>query len=112
MDENALEGTIFTERVAHGYFIMSKAAGLFVDAEKGPVLLNYGIDECRFTKPVYPGMSVGVRFTVKEKISQEKRDEEDIAKGIVKFLVDVYDDDGETVMMATILTMVRKLNQK
>ncbi|MDA7596412.1 phenylacetic acid degradation bifunctional protein PaaZ [Flavobacteriales bacterium] len=112
MDENALEGTIFTERVAHGYFIMSKAAGLFVDAKKGPVLLNYGIDECRFTKPVYPGMSVGVRFTVKEKISQEKRDEEDIAKGIVKFLVDVYDDDGETVMMATILTMVRKLNQK
>ncbi|MDC3390634.1 phenylacetic acid degradation bifunctional protein PaaZ [Flavobacteriales bacterium] len=112
MDENALEGTIFTERVAHGYFIMSKAAGLFVDAEKGPVLLNYGIDECRFTKPVYPGMSVGVRFTVKEKISQEKRDEQDIAKGIVKFLVDVYDDDGETVMMATILTMVRKLNQK
>ena len=112
MDENALEGTIFTERVAHGYFIMSKAAGLFVDAEKGPVLLNYGIDECRFTKPVYPGMSVGVRFTVKEKISQEKRDEEDISKGIVKFLVDVYDDDGETVMMATILTMVRKLNQK
>ena len=112
MDENALEGTIFTERVAHGYFIISKAAGLFVDAEKGPVLLNYGIDECRFTKPVYPGMSVGVRFTVKEKISQEKRDEEDIAKGIVKFLVDVYDDDGETVMMATILTMVRKLNQK
>ena len=112
MDENALEGTIFTERVAHGYFIMSKAAGLFVDAEKGPVLLNYGIDECRFTKPVVPGMSVGVRFTAKEKISQEKRDEEDIAKGIVKFLVDVYDDDGETVMMATILTMVRKLNQK
>ena len=111
MDENALEGTIFTERVAHGYFIMSKAAGLFVDAKKGPVLLNYGIDECRFTKPVYPGMSVGVRFTVKEKISQEKRDEEDISKGIVKFLVDVYDDDEDTVMMATILTMVRKLNQ-
>jgi oxepin-CoA hydrolase/3-oxo-5,6-dehydrosuberyl-CoA semialdehyde dehydrogenase len=111
MDENALEGTIFTERVAHGYFIMSKAAGLFVDPAKGPVLLNYGIDQCRFTKPVYPGMTVGVRFTAKEKISQEKRDEEDIAKGIVKFLVDVYDDEGETVMLATILTMVRKLDQ-
>ena len=54
MDENSLDGTIFTERVAHGYFIMSKAAGLFVDPPKGPVLLNYGIDECRFTKPVYP----------------------------------------------------------
>jgi len=111
MDENALEGTIFTERVAHGYFIMSKAAGLFVDPAKGPVLLNYGIDECRFTKPVYPGMTVGVRFTAKEKISQEKREEDDIAKGIVKFLVDVYDEEGETVMLATILTMVRKVDQ-
>ncbi|MBT7480910.1 MAG: phenylacetic acid degradation bifunctional protein PaaZ [Flavobacteriales bacterium] len=111
MDENSLEGTIFTERVAHGYFIMSKAAGLFVDPSKGPVLLNYGIDECRFTKPVYPGMTVGVRFTAKEKISQEKREEDDIAKGIVKFLVDVYDEEGETVMLSTILTMVRKLDQ-
>jgi oxepin-CoA hydrolase/3-oxo-5,6-dehydrosuberyl-CoA semialdehyde dehydrogenase len=111
MDENSLEGTIFTERVAHGYYIMSKAAGLFVDPPKGPVLLNYGLDECRFTKPVYPGMTIGVRFTVKEKVDQEKRDDEDIAKGIVKFMVDVYDDEGETVMLATILTMVRKLNQ-
>ena len=111
MDENSLDGTIFTERVAHGYFIMSKAAGLFVDPPKGPVLLNYGIDECRFTKPVYPGMTIGVRFTAKEKINQEKRDDDDIAKGIVKFLVDVYDDEGETVMLATILTMVKKLDQ-
>ena len=111
MDENSLEGTIFTERVAHGYFILSKAAGLFVDPPKGPVLLNYGIDECRFTKPVYPGMIVGVRFTAKEKIEQEKRDDEDIAKGIVKFLVDVYDEEGDTVMLATILTMVKKIDQ-
>ena len=111
MDENSLEGTIFTERVAHGYYIMSRAAGLFVDPPKGPVLLNYGIDECRFTKPVYPGMTIGVRFTAKEKIEQEKKDENDIAKGIVKFLVDVYDDEGETVMLATILTMVKKLKQ-
>ena len=111
MDENALKGTIFTERVAHGYFIMSKAAGLFVDPAKGPVLLNYGIDECRFTKPVYPGMTIGVRFTAKEKISQEKREDDEFSKGIVKFLVDVYDDEGETVMLATILTMVRKLDQ-
>ena len=111
MDENSLDGTIFTERVAHGYFIMSKAAGLFVDPEKGPVLLNYGIDECRFTKPVYPGMTVGVRFTAKEKISQEKREDDDISKGIIKFLVDVYDEEGETVMLATILTMVRRFDQ-
>ena len=111
MDESALEGTIFTERVAHGYYIMSRAAGLFVDPPKGPVLLNYGIDECRFTKPVYPGMTIAVRFTAKEKIDQEKKSEDDIAKGIVKFLVDVYDDEGETVMLGTILTMIKKKDQ-
>lgn len=112
MDETALEGTIFESRVAHGYFILSKAAGLFVDPKKGPVLLNYGIEDARFTKPVYPGTTIGVRFTVKEKVDQEKRSPEDIAKGIVKFLVDVYDQTGETVALATILTMVKKLNQE
>jgi len=111
MDANSLEGTIFTGRVAHGYYILSRAAGLFVDAPKGPVLLNYGIDECRFTKPVYPGSTIGVRFTCKEKIVQEKKTPEDIAKGIVKWLVDVYDETGETVAIATILTMVKKRNQ-
>lgn len=111
MDATSLEGTIFERRVAHGYFVLSKAAGLFVDPKKGPVLLNYGIDEARFTKPVYPGATLGVRFTVKEKIDQEKKSEEDIAKGIVKFLVDVYDETGETVALATILTMVKKLDQ-
>jgi oxepin-CoA hydrolase / 3-oxo-5,6-dehydrosuberyl-CoA semialdehyde dehydrogenase len=107
-DATALEGTPFTGRVAHGYFILSKAAGLFVDAKKGPVLLNYGIEECRFTKPVYPNMTIGVRFTCKEKIDTEKKTEEDVAKGIVKWLVDVYDETGETVALATILTMVKK----
>jgi oxepin-CoA hydrolase/3-oxo-5,6-dehydrosuberyl-CoA semialdehyde dehydrogenase len=111
MDATSLEGTIFERRVAHGYFVLSKAAGLFVDPKKGPVLLNYGIDEARFTKPVYPGATLGVRFTVKEKIDQEKRSEDDIAKGIVKFLVDVYDETGETVALATILTMVKKREQ-
>lgn len=111
MDATSLEGTIFEGRVAHGYFVLSKAAGLFVDPKKGPVLLNYGLDEARFTKPVYPGATLGVRFTVKEKIDQEKKSEDDIAKGIVKFLVDVYDETGETVALATILTMVKKKNQ-
>ncbi len=111
MDANSLEGTVFTGRVAHGYFILSRAAGLFVDPPKGPVLLNYGLDECRFVKPVYPGMTIQVRFTVKEKVDQEKRTPEDVAKGIVKFLVDVFDETGETVAIATILTMVKKLDQ-
>ena len=112
MDATALEGTPFTGRVAHGYFILSKAAGLFVDAKKGPVLLNYGLDECRFTKPVYPGMTIGVKLTVKEKIEQEHDfSREGIAaspRGIVKWLVDVYDETSETVAVATILTMVRR----
>jgi oxepin-CoA hydrolase/3-oxo-5,6-dehydrosuberyl-CoA semialdehyde dehydrogenase len=111
MDANSLEGTIFTGRVAHGYFILSRAAGLFVDPPKGPVLLNYGLDECRFVKPVYPGMTIQVRFTVKEKVDQEKRTPEDVAKGIVKFLVDVFDETGETVAIATVLTLVKKLDQ-
>jgi oxepin-CoA hydrolase/3-oxo-5,6-dehydrosuberyl-CoA semialdehyde dehydrogenase len=110
-DATSLDGTIFEQRVAHGYFVLSAAAGLFVDPAKGPVLLNYGLEECRFTKPVYAGMTIGVRLTVKEKVDQEKKNEEDIAKGIVKFMVDVYDETGETVAIATILTMVKKRNQ-
>jgi oxepin-CoA hydrolase / 3-oxo-5,6-dehydrosuberyl-CoA semialdehyde dehydrogenase len=111
MDATSLEGTIFEQRVAHGYFILSRAAGLFVDPKKGPVLLNYGLDDARFIKPVYPGATIGVRFTVKEKMDQEKRSDDDIAKGIVRFLVDVYDETGETVALATILTMVKKIDQ-
>ena len=110
-DETSLDGTIFEKRVAHGYFILSAAAGLFVDPGKGPVLLNYGLEECRFTKPVYAGMTIGVRLTVKEKIGQEKRDEDDVAKGIVKFYLDVRDEEDETVAVATILTMVKKREQ-
>ena len=124
MDATALEGTIFTGRVAHGYFILSKAAGLFVDAKKGPVLLNYGIDECRFTKPVYPGMTIGVKLTVKEKVDQDNsikipaKDStnpnavpQEVKCGIVRWLVEVYDQDDETVAIATILTMVKKKEQ-
>lgn len=106
-DHTSLNGTPFERPVAHGYFILSAAAGLFVDPGKGPVLLNYGLDECRFLKPVYAGMTIGVRLTAKEKIRQELKDESDTPKGIVKWLVDVYDETGETVALATILTMVQ-----
>jgi oxepin-CoA hydrolase/3-oxo-5,6-dehydrosuberyl-CoA semialdehyde dehydrogenase len=92
--------------------VLSKAAGLFVEPRKGPVLLNYGLDECRFVKPVYPGMTIGVRLTVKEKQEQEVNPAAEgvgaIPRGIVKWLVNVYDETGETVAIATILTMVRK----
>lgn len=108
--ETNFEGTMFTHQVAHGYFIMSVAAGLFVDSyEINPVLLNYGIDELRFTKPVYPGTNIQVRFTCKEKVEQEQRDENDVPKGIVKWLVEMLDESEEPLVgIATILTMVKK----
>lgn len=130
LEPDSLEGTIFKRTVAHGYFILSRAAGLFVDPPKGPVLLNYGIDECRFTKPIYPGMTIGVRFTCKEKISNDKglkaANGEEVKVGIVKWVVDIYDasteeirkkyevdvTNGDTVGIATILTMVKKKDQK
>ena len=107
-DHTSLEGTIFEKPVAHGYFILSAAAGLFVDAKKGPVLLNYGLEECRFLKPVYAGTTIGVRLTCKEKVQQEQKDDDDVPKGIVKWLVEVTDENNEHVAIATILTMVRK----
>ncbi|MGE5105949.1 MAG: phenylacetic acid degradation bifunctional protein PaaZ [Sphingobacteriales bacterium] len=105
-------GTMFERQVAHGYFIMSIAAGLFVDGyEKNPVLLNYGIDELRFTKPVYPGAEIHIRFTCKEKLPQDKKEETDIDKGIVKWLVEMIDETNEITGVATILTMVKKKKQ-
>ena len=111
-------GTMFEQQVAHGYYIMSMAAGLFVDSyQKNPVLLNYGIDELRFTKPVYPGSEIHIRFTCKEKLPVDKRilqpgDEpkrgDEIEKGIVKWLVEMIDETGEITGVATILTMVAK----
>ena len=114
-------GTMFEQQVAHGYFIMSIAAGLFVDSyEKNPVLLNYGIDELRFTKPVYPGSEIHIRFTCKQKLLNDKRVIEnpddfkrgdDIDKGIVKWLVEMIDETDEVTGVATILTMVAKKEQ-
>jgi oxepin-CoA hydrolase/3-oxo-5,6-dehydrosuberyl-CoA semialdehyde dehydrogenase len=114
--ETNFDGTMFTHQVAHGYLIMSIAAGLFVhDYEKNPVLLNYGIDELRFTKPVYPGSEIYIRFTCKEKLLNDKRivdnpedfkRGDDIEKGIVKWLVEFLDETDEITGVATILTMV------
>jgi oxepin-CoA hydrolase/3-oxo-5,6-dehydrosuberyl-CoA semialdehyde dehydrogenase len=107
-DHSSLADTLFDKPVAHGYFILSAAAGLFVDAAKGPMLLNYGLEECRFLKPVYAGSTIGVKLTCKEKTTQENKEENDIPRGIVKWYVDVYDETGDSVAIATILTMVRK----
>lgn len=117
LKETNFDGTMFEQQVAHGYFIMSAAAGLFVDSfEKNPVLLNYGIDELRFTKPVYAGSSIYIRFTCKEKTAQELKEinadiafvkGQDIPKGIVKWYVEIFDETNEITGIATILTMVQ-----
>lgn len=111
------EGTMFDGQVAHGYFIMSAAAGLFVDSyEMNPVLLNYGIDSLRFTKPVYPDAKIHIRFTCKEKMDTDVTPKEDdprtlIQRGIVKWLVEMLDESDEIAGIATILTMVKKKDQ-
>jgi oxepin-CoA hydrolase / 3-oxo-5,6-dehydrosuberyl-CoA semialdehyde dehydrogenase len=116
--ETNFEGTMFEEQVAHGYLIMSISAGLFVDSyEINPVLLNYGIDELRFTKPVYAGAKIHIRFTCKEKMDTDVTVKEDdprtkIQRGIVKWLVEMLDDTEEPLVgIATILTMVKKVKQ-
>ncbi len=106
-DETSLEGTIFERRVAHGYFVMSAAAGLFVDPAKGPVMANYGIDEVRFIMPVYSGDTIWVNLTVKEKIDKENKGDMK-PNGVVKWDVEVYNQRDEQVAQATILTLVEK----
>ncbi|TMI96067.1 MAG: phenylacetic acid degradation bifunctional protein PaaZ [Bacteroidetes bacterium] len=107
--ETDFADTMFERQVAHGYFVLSVAAGLFVDSfEKNPVLLNYGIDELRFTKPVYPGAEIHIRFTCKEKTPQDRKEDSEIPKGIVKWLVEIIDETNEQVGIATILTMVKR----
>lgn len=108
------KGTMFDQQVAHGYFIMSVAAGLFVDSyEINPVLLNYGIDDLRFTKPVYPGAKIHIRFTCKQKQSTDVTPKDDdpkthIKRGVVKWLVEMLDETDEPLVgIATILTMVK-----
>ncbi len=108
-DTTSLDDTLFEQRVAHGYFVISAAAGLFVDPGKGPVMANYGLDELRFIKPMYAGDTMWVKLTVKEKVDQEPREDEK-PRGIVKWQVEVFDQDKETTALGTILTLVEKKN--
>ncbi len=105
-DEDAKKG-IFERRVAHGYFIVSAAAGLFVDPAFGPVLANYGMDGLRFTKPVYPGDAIHVRLTCKQKTAKETADG-GIPQGVVAWDVEVRNQADEPVAVYTILTLVRR----
>lgn len=109
-DITSLDGSIFKKRTAHGYFILAAAAGLFVYPNKGPVAANYGLEECRFLRPIYHNDTVYVRLTCKQKIDRDVASAEH-PSGIVKWFVEVFDTENELVAVATILTMVQKKQQ-
>ena len=107
MDDIAARESIFEKRVAHGYFVLSAAAGLFVDPAPGPVLANYGLDNLRFVKPVYAGDTIQVRLTCKQKTAKETPPDV-IPQGVVAWDVEVTNQDQEPVAIYTILTLVRR----
>lgn len=106
-DITSLEGSIFEKRAAHGYFLLAAAAGLFVSPAKGPVGANYGLEDCRFIRPIYHNDTIQVRLTCQEKRDRDSRGNEHPA-GVVTWLVEIYDEDMELVAFATILTLVQK----
>ncbi len=107
MDAEAAKDSIFERRVAHGYFVLSAAAGLFVDPAPGPVLANYGLENLRFVKPVYAGDTIRARITCKQKTLKEDR-EGQIPQGVVAWDVEVTNQNNEPVAVYTILTLVRR----
>ena len=107
MDDIAAKESFFERRVAHGYFVLSAAAGLFVDPAPGPVLANYGLESLRFVKPVYIGDTIQAKLTCKQKTAKETPPD-GIPQGVVAWDVEVTNQANETVAVYTILTLVRR----
>ena len=104
MDEEAARANPFFDgRVAHGYLVLSFAAGLFVQPDPGPVLANYGLENLRFLTPVYPGDELTVTLTCNQIIPRE-----DAGHGEVRWDTDVTNQDGASVAKYDVLTMVAK----
>jgi oxepin-CoA hydrolase / 3-oxo-5,6-dehydrosuberyl-CoA semialdehyde dehydrogenase len=104
MDEEAARANPFFDgRVAHGYLVLSFAAGLFVQPDPGPVLANYGLENLRFLTPVYPGDELTVTLTCKQIIPRE-----DAAHGEVRWDTDVTNQDGASVAKYDVLTLVAR----
>ena len=114
-DITSLDGSIFEQRTAHGYFIISMAAGLFVYPNKGPVAANYGLEEIRFLRPIYNNDTLYVRLTCKQKVDRDSRGQEH-PSGIVKWYVEIFDtnvDKANAVIDAQFsLSAVEKEEQK
>ncbi|NLH82063.1 MAG: phenylacetic acid degradation bifunctional protein PaaZ, partial [Phyllobacteriaceae bacterium] len=101
MDEEAAKANpFFPGRVAHGYLLLSFAAGLFVDPAPGPLLANYGLEHLRFLKPVSPGDAIRVRLTVLDKQAARKPE-----YGEVRWDVEIFNQTDETVARYELLTM-------
>jgi oxepin-CoA hydrolase/3-oxo-5,6-dehydrosuberyl-CoA semialdehyde dehydrogenase len=107
-DEIAATASPFGKRIAHGYFVLSAAAGLFVSPGEGPVLANYGLDTLRFVKPVGIGDTIRARLTCKRKIDRQKVGADGKPQGVVAWDVEVTNQDGELVASYDILTLVAK----
>ena len=107
-DEVAAKESPFGKRIAHGYFVLSAAAGLFVSPAPGPVLANYGLDTLRFVKPVGIGDTIQARLTAKRKIDRQKVDATGVGQGVVAWDVEVTNQLGELVASYDILTLVAK----
>ncbi|MDP4301295.1 phenylacetic acid degradation bifunctional protein PaaZ [Leptothrix discophora] len=107
-DAIAAQDTQFGQRIAHGYFVLSAAAGLFVSPAPGPVLANYGLDTLRFVKPVPIGDTIQARLTAKRKIDRNRTDARGIGQGVVAWDVEVTNQHGELVASYDILTLVAK----
>jgi len=107
-DEVAAKESPFGKRIAHGYFVLSAAAGLFVSPAPGPVLANYGLDTLRFVKPVGIGDTIRARLTCKRKTDRNKKDANGQGQGVVAWDVEVTNQDGELVASYDILTLVAK----
>ena len=107
-DEIAARESAFGHRIAHGYFVLSAAAGLFVSPAPGPVLANYGLDTLRFVKPVAIGDTIQARLTAKRKTDRNKKGADCVAQGVVAWDVEVTNQNGEVVASYDILTLVAK----
>ncbi|HEX4235941.1 MAG TPA: phenylacetic acid degradation bifunctional protein PaaZ [Caldimonas sp.] len=110
-DEIAAKESAFGQRIAHGYFVLSAAAGLFVSPAPGPVLANYGLDTLRFVKPVAIGDTIRARLTCKRKIDRDRKDAQGRGQGVVAWDVEVTNQEGELVASYDILTLVAKRAQ-
>jgi len=107
-DAIAAKESAFGQRIAHGYFVLSAAAGLFVSPAPGPVLANYGLDTLRFVKPVAIGDTIRARLTCKRKTDRNRKDAKGQGQGVVAWDVEVTNQDGDVVASYDILTLVAK----